>query len=614
MRDTITAARAVICACALAAACGSPSGHATADAGLDAFDSIVIEPAGAHVSVPLDGTVTTTYAVYGETAGVRTDITARCALGIDPTFGAVAGPNIKLQPHGGKTSVSAVCGARSAATDLFVTLTGAVVGAGAPANAADLFTAATPGTDPARAPTIEYPIDHAVSPVNMPSLELQWTAAGDDLFHANLASAYAAIDVYAATPEAALAGLTWTAIAYTAAGGDLTITVEGLAQAAPTSKFAGAPITLTMSRDAIDQTAIYYWASSQGNIMSQTFGSTDPATQVRGDCTSCHSLSRAGTRLGYSRCVGNDCNQLYAGFLHYDGTTATWTEPVNANDKAIHGSYTTFAPIGNPFPTDAQSLAIVSMINGTLALYDPDTGAAVASNLADVSTHGPGAPRSGLMADWSPDGASVVYASSPNANQWIDLSGGAIAKLGYTYSGGTHAFGEPQFLVQGPLTLGNGTYTNFFFPSFSADGALIVFNAARAQWRNFSNARTAGQRLMLTDAAGTWISDLAALNGGDADYDITWPHWAPGDSTDYYWVVFASERDYGHKLTLGNTSPSCVSNGVKQCKQIWIGAIKKAALAAGGGADPSAPPMWMPGQNFQTNNISPFWTARPPVN
>ena len=117
----------------------------------------------------------------------------------------------------------------------------------------------------------------------------------------------------------------------------------------------------------------------------------------------------------------------------------------------------------------------------------------------------------------------------------------------------------------------------------------------------------------LYSTAGGRVMDLAAMNGGDADYDITWPHWAPGDSADYYWVVFASERDYGHKVTRTNTAASCVANGVTQCKQIWIGAISKAALASGA-VDPSAPPMWLPGQNYQTNNISPYWTAGVPIN
>jgi hypothetical protein len=101
--------------------------------------------------------------------------------------------------------------------------------------------------------------------------------------------------------------------------------------------------------------------------------------------------------------------------------------------------------------------------------------------------------------------------------------------------------------------------------------------------------------------------DLTALNDGTGDQDITWPHWAPGTTTDYYWIVFSSERDYGHELTAANTAPACVANGVKQCKQIWIAAISRSALV-NGNLDPSSPPVWVPGQDVGADNISPFWT------
>ena len=70
--------------------------------------------------------------------------------------------------------------------------------------------------------------------------------------------------------------------------------------------------------------------------------------------------------------------------------------------------------------------------------------------------------------------------------------------------------------------------------------------------------------------------------------------------------MYSSEQDYGHEVTAGNTNPACRNVGVQQCKQIWIGAIAKSKL---GGADPSAPPMWLPGQDTQTDNISPYWSV-----
>nr|MBA3820841.1 hypothetical protein [Deltaproteobacteria bacterium] len=570
-------------------------------------DSISVEPAVAMLTVPLGGTGTQTYQVFGIDGSAKTDITSQCTLSIDASFGTASAATVTVLPRGGKTAVIATCGAQTGQGQLAINLIGrVVVGPNTPPNAPDLFDTATAATDPARSPVTEYPVDKAVSPRNIPSIELQWTPAGNDLFHVALTSTFAAIDVYTSDLEAMLTAPDWSALVGSVAGEDLSIVVEGLLQAAPATKFGGARTTLTVTNDDIDQTAIYYWASSQGTIMSQTFGDPTPPAVVKDDCTSCHSVSRSGTRIGYSRCVGGDCSELFAGFMKYDAVTQTWNETVDANAKAIRGSYTTFAPTGNPFPSDAQGLAMVGTSAGSLALYDPDTGAPVASNLT-VANGGPGAPRSALMPDWSADGTKVVFASSPTPGHWIDLDGGRIATMSYTYSNGTHGFGDPQFLVRDPITLAGGTYANFFFPSFSPDNALIVFNAARSAWRNFTDARTAGQRLMLADAAGAWVTDLTAMNGGTGDLDTTWAHWAPTISNEYYWVVFSSERDYGHRTTAATSPASCKQNGVTQCKQIWLGAIAKHKLGTGG--DPSAPPMWLPRQNPLANNISPYWSV-----
>ncbi len=590
-------------------ACDDKKDSGGGDGSTGAFERIEVEPPQASLVVPLGGSAQQVYQVFGVSAGQRTDITSTCALEISVIFGSASGATVTVGPHGGKTTVGVSCGGLAGSADLAVVLKGRVVtGGSTPPGAPGLFDAATAAMDPARTPQVQYPFDRAVAPANIPPIEFQWTAAGNDLFHVALTSTFLDIDVYSSDLEAALGVADWSAVAGSAAGGELGIAVEGLLQADPTTRYVSPALSITVSRDNVDKSAIYYWASSQGNIMSQTFGSVGPPTLVKDDCTSCHSLSRAGSRLGYSRCVANDCNNLYAGFMRYDPVAQAWTEPVNANDKAIRGSYTTFAPVGNPFPTDAQSLAIVSMADGTLALYDPDTGTAVPSNLNEVSTHGPGAPRSALMADWSADGTRVVFASTPHPGQWIDLSDGALATMSYEYVGGQHVFGEPQQLISQPITLPGGTYSNFFFPSFSDDGKLIVFNGARSAWRNTQVAASAGQRLMLADAAGAWVTDLTALNGGTVDADITWPHWAPAQTTEYYWIVFSSERDYGHRLTAANTAPSCLGNGVTQCKQIWIGAISKSKVATGTPGDPSTPPMWLPGQDIATNNISPFWT------
>jgi hypothetical protein len=598
----------------LAAGCGNHAGPAG-----PTYDSIELFPATATLAVPLGGTAAQPYQVFGVAGAVKTDITATCALAIDPLFGTATGALVTVGPHGGKTTVTATCVDSTSTTpptataQLAINLTGTIIAPGTPPDAPALFGAATLTTDPTRTPALEYPLDRAVTPRNLPPIETQWTAAGNDLFHLTLVASFATVEVYTTDVQATLAGADWDQLTATASGATLAFKVEALLQAAPTTKYASPAIAIAVSRDTINKTAIYYWASSQGSIMNEAFGSATAPTVVKDSCTSCHSLSRSGTRLGYSRCVANDCGQIFVGFLKYDKTTASWQEQINADNKALSGSYTSFAPVGNPYPDDSQAVAIVTRNGGTMSLYDPDTLAEQPSNLPDVSTHGPGAPRAALMPDWSPDGHTVAFVSSPHPGQWIDLSDGAIATMSYTYANNTHTFGEPDLLVSQPITLPTGTYTNFFFPSFSPDNKLLVFNAARAGWRNGADARAPGQRLMLADVASRAVVDLADLNG-PADADITWPHWAPGDSSDFYWVVFATERDYGHEITATKTAPKCIANGVRQCKQIWIGAISKAKLAAGLLVDPSAPPMWLPGQDPGADNISPFWTVPAVIN
>jgi len=581
---------------------GCASHHAGGGDG-GVYSSIRIVPDTLQLSIALGTTKTQDYQVFGTDASGERDITASCALAVDSTFGAFTGATLTAQPHGGKTTINAACGTATGTAELRIDLTGDVIDTGAPANSDQLFGAATLGTDAAHTPAIEYPIDQAVAPLNLPPIEAQWVTSGNDLFHLHLQSSFASIDAYTVNPQLTFAATDWSAIAGTAAGDTLTITVEGLVQASPTTKYASTPVAMHMSHDTIDTSAIYWWSSSAGSIMTQTFGKTTQPSPVIANCSGCHSLSRAGSRIGYSRCVAGACGPEYIGFMHYDDQAHQWNEVVNADNKAITGSYTTFAPVGNPFPDDTQAVALVTSMTGTLGLYDPDTGTPVASNLDTVALPG----HSATMPDWSPDGTQVAFASS-DPNQSIDLSNSSIALMSYAYTGGQHTFGTPSVLVQQPLTVNGQSYTNLYFPSFSSDGQLIVFNAARSTWRNGTDAKAPGQRLMIVKPSGGAPIDLLALNGGAGDQDITWPHWAPGNTSDYYWIVFSSERDYGHEVTAATSvGTSCLQNGVKQCKQIWIGAISKAALMSGQ-IDPSAPPVWLPGQDTRNDNISPYWT------
>jgi len=618
MRSALVFSLAVVVAASLpfvVSACGSDTGQEPAGLGdggdssiLDGkdagFSSVAIEPATVSLEVPLGGKVTQAYKAFATISGAKTDVTDQCTWSLaDSAFGAFSGATLSVGPRGGATKVEASCSGVPGTADLIVKLTGTLVAGGAPKDAPATFAAATLGTDATRTPLIEYPLDTAIAPLNIPPIETQWTLAGSDLFHLSLSSPSVSIDYYTKAAEGTLTETDWNAVAASAAGEKLTIKVEGLATSKPTEKFASAPITLRLSHDRIDNTAIYYWASSTGNLMTQVFGNTGAPSLVHADCTSCHSVSRSGSRVGYSRCVADDCGQIFVGFMRYDADAKKWIDTLDANGKAVGGSYTTFSPVGYPYTDDKKSVALVARSNSKLELFDPDTGAPIPSNVGDANPTG-----TATMPDWSPDGKSVVFAMTPTPGQWIDLDKSSIATMSYAFDGTKHTFGAPKKIVSGSLSLLSGAYDNFFFPSFSPDGKLVVFNAARSNWRQFVVASAPGQRLMLTDGAGSYKVELAKMNG-TGDLNVTWPHWAPGVAADYYWVVFSSERSYGHKMNPSLSPKECASNGVKSCKQIWIGAIDKTRLD--GISDPSAPPMWMPGQTLAADNISPYWTLPP---
>ena len=597
-------ATALVAAITASGGCAHHSGGD--DDGSGTYTSVRVVPDPVTLVVPLGGTAAQDYQVLGTDSSGEHDITSHCALApADAMFGAFTNATFNAAPHGGTTQIQATCGASTASATLSINLTGTAVIGTAPGNSDQIFGSATTSTTAANTPAIEYPIDQAVAPLNIPSIEFQYTTAGNDLFHVHLASTFAALDVYTTDPQFTYSEADWIAIANTAVGDKLVVTVEALAQAAPQTKYVATPVTLNLSHDTIDTSAIYWWSSSAGSIMSQTFGQTTAPTAVKANCSGCHSLSRAGSRIGYSRCVAGQCNGEWVGFLHYNDQTMAWDEVVNADNKQIPGTYTTFSPPGNPFPDDTQAVAIVTSMTGTFSLMNPDNGMTVASNLSTVT---PIAGHGATMPDWSSDGTKVTFASASTGLS-VDVSNSSIAVMSYAYTNSMHTFGTPTVLVQQPITVNAQSYTNLFFPSFSPDGAWIVFNAARAAWRNFTDAKTAGQRLMLVNPNGGAPIDLANINGGTGDHDLTWPHWSPGATSDYYWVVFSSERDYGHEVTANTTAGTpCVANGVKQCKQIWIGAISKQALM-NGVIDPSSPPVWVPGQDKKNDNISPYWTV-----
>ncbi len=571
------------------ASCGKH--HGGDDTAIDggAYQSIRVSPESATLTVPLGGTGTQTYQVIGQAQGEDQDITASCALSLDQAFGQANAAVVTVGAHGGIATITATCGTLMGTAQLTVDLTGSVMlGSATPANAAQLFGSAAATTDATRAPGVQYPIDQAVAPLNIPPIEVQWSAGSNDLFHVSLTSTYQTIERLRERPAGDDAGR----------GLDLRGGHGGGRYARDRRRGAragGAGDEVREREHGVDHVARH--DRHVGDLLVGVVAGQHHDAGVRRDRRAVGRRGqlqrlplavRAGTRIGYSRCVGGNCGPEYIGFLKYDAGSNAWNEVVDADNKAVAGSYTTFAPPGNPFPDDSPSVAIVSLYGGALGLYDPDSGSAVASNLNTVSREsvdglGTAANRAAMMPDWSPDGTKVVFASTANSGAFVNLDAGTIAVMDYQYTAGQHTFGTPTTLVKPPLTVNGGSYENLFFPSFSPDGKLVVFNAARAGWRDLNaecgpharataHARGRGRRRRDRSVGaqrrrGQSRHDLAALGAGQHDRLL---------------LDRVLERaQLRPRITQANTAQACVENGMLQCKQIWISAISKAQIAAG---------------------------------
>jgi hypothetical protein len=105
-------------------------------------------------------------------------------------------------------------------------------------NAETLFKNAQLGNDPQRTPLIEYPLDQAVAPLNIPPVDAQWTTAQNDLFRLIWSSKYFTLSIYTTKADAMFDPNVWSIVAQSASGETIDISVEGLAQANPATKYA----------------------------------------------------------------------------------------------------------------------------------------------------------------------------------------------------------------------------------------------------------------------------------------------------------------------------------------------------------------------------------------
>jgi hypothetical protein len=199
-----------------------------------------------------------------------------------------------------------------------------------------------------------------------------------------------------------------------------------------------------------------------------------------------------------------------------------------------------------------------------------------------------------MMPSFAPDGSKVVF------NDYDNGQGHSLAIM--DFDNATNTFSNRKEIFRDA-----GLFPGW--PFFTPDAKKVVFalgdgsDFATAQdpplWRQLNHSD-----LYVVDSAGSTKPVLLELASGGPlntrDQHLNYyPTVSPVAAGGYFWVFFTSRRSYGNVMTQPETDATT--------KKIWVSAID----IESGGADPSHPAFYLPGQELASGNIRAFATLSP---
>ena len=531
-----------------------------------------------------------------------------------------------------------------------------------------------------------YPSDGVLVPPNMNVISVQWTPFGTAYkeFEVDFSNAVTNVRVITKCAketvdteqppqpsggcELVLDPAMWSAVAAVNRGGDpVTIAVRGTTDGTCATTSAST-VNLSFAEDDL-LGAIYYWKSTVstngvgGQVWEKDFGNvTAPEVEVSGalpaTCNGCHALSRDGTRMViYSDDDDSDdeYGDVTGKLLDMTKSPPTLLAGGTTKSSGQPPGFSTIGPLATNYLTSNGLPDPLTPANA-FTFWNGQTGAFVSAITIGAATVRP------TMPDWSADGTSVVYVAPATNASWnsrtddAHIFGGSLYTV--PYSGGG-VFGTPTVFL---ASAGENNY----YPSYSPDGQLMVFDRAphdtsvptidgctgtppHVACPNDSFSNPAARMMVVKNKPGSVPVDLEAANGSPAASPVTlsnsWPKWSPfvqnyrGDKL--LWIAFSSTRDYG--LSVRNHQPGMFQcyppdseedpngthhqtfNAACQQPQLWMAAIDitKAitpqvhAQIKAASNDPSKVAFWLPFQDITTHNHTPQWTqavaSTPPI-
>lgn len=462
-----------------------------------------------------------------------------------------------------------------------------------PPSPAGLFSG-TPDPDPAHKPSIVYPFEGSMHPINLADITFQWRRAQDvaqtvfrirlqrinsDVFEffvpcKHVTGGPTALPnecVYALPPGA------WIDLATTSPGETLTVDVSAANPASPGTYAQSAPMTISFTPTDV-RGGFYYWSNDLQGTERVLFGARTttnfivPSSKSNPDtCGGCHALSRGGATVGFTQGSANEGVLRVASTSNVDQPLFT---PATTHDSGT-------------MALNRDGTRVMVSYAGRLFVRDTSTGA----TLGEVGLAAIPSPLHGFHPDWAPDDKSVALTlSAQGASDW-SVGTGAIGVLPVDLSAtGSAMFGQVETIVDTTAAAFN------FYPSFSPDGHWLVFASAPPGMGQTSYKQTnARLRLANRDTHAVYELDNATVEPGRS---ATWPKFAPfSQAGGLMFVTFNSKIDYGFYSPDGG-----------MLAQMWLTAIDVRRLQ--GGQDASTPPVWLPFQDVTSFNYLSAWSER----
>ena len=422
--------------------------------------------------------------------------------------------------------------------------------------------------DDSCAPVLSYPIDGSVLARDLAPPQFMWTVPGTtNTSVLVLSTEYVTLSVISHdtswTPDSGQ----WFALTEPNAGEVLSVRVvagnwdNGLDAFSEPPCEASSQVQFEISQFGF-LGSVYYWNISTEGLWRVGIGSSEAQPWLgSGDvsyCVGCHSANLGNPdRMAVNYGGGNGWGVVLE--------VASPLSPVVSPDTRN----------GNFFALNPAGTRLIRSFQGVLYLDDVDANIQLGT-----------LPTSGYAShpDWSPDGSSIVYSScgsSDNQRDW-EVWNCAIHQIDVLSDG--------SFGADTPLVPADSDW-NYYYPSFSPDSAWVSFNRHAGNSSSNHSYNNGAAEVMLVPAWGG--APIALQQASLPAQGNSWPRWGPGQG-DHSWLAFSSRRPYGN-LTNGNA-------------QIWVSAIDLNLAVQG--VDPSAPPLWLPGQDVTGSNHTPVWVPR----